>query len=82
MSESGNWKIEDRKWKIENRDPVAMDRRGVFFEFPVSIFDFPDLNFRSCHRQSGIKSVSELGTSFPKIGHLGREPRPALTATH
>jgi hypothetical protein len=82
MSESGNWKIESRKWKIENRDPVATDRRGVFSEFPVSIFDFPVSIFRCRDRQSATKSVSELGTSYPKIGHFSRKPRPALTATH
>jgi len=74
MADFRESKLENRKSKNENRNSEQAPLPRIGNEFRFSNFEFP-------LPPSAIMSVSELGTSYPKIGHRSRDFRPPLLLT-
>ena len=70
-----------RNSKLETRERRRCDPLGPILDFRVSNFGFPLTQSAISNRPSAMMSLSELGTSYPKIGHLGRNFRPPLPTT-
>ncbi|MGB9484557.1 MAG: hypothetical protein WCD04_00380 [Terriglobia bacterium] len=82
-----------RNSKLEIRNSAKTPWRPIGAEFRFSSFDFlvpqsaigplrrEDLVFGVANCHSAIMSLFELGTSYPKTGHLSREFRPPFSLT-
>jgi hypothetical protein len=79
-----------RNSKLEIRNSEKTRLRSIGAEFRFSNFDFlvaqsaignENLVFGAANCHSAIMSLSELGTSYPKTGHLSNEFRPPFSLT-